>query len=100
MKKFYYDTILVSFLFERVPHLRPQVAFTKLREQDPHMLRWVEVMAFHGGGGSKVKYGDSFFRWLDDQILMIEDYAYTHIDFRVDPDLALLVDDHWGDIGE
>ena len=64
------------------------------------MLHWVEVLARHGGGGSKVKYGSAFFHWLDDQLLMIEDYVYVGTDFRRDVDLALLVGSQWGDIGK
>ena len=65
MKKFDYGTILVSFFSETVPHLRPQVAFTELRERDPRMIGWVEIMVLHGGGGSKMKYMTEFFLWLD-----------------------------------
>ena len=36
-----------------------------------------------------VKFGDLFFRWLLDQILMVEDYAYASIDFIGDLDLSL-----------
>jgi hypothetical protein len=31
---------------------------------------------------------------------MIDDYAYTGLDFRGDPDLALLEGFHWGDVGK
>ena len=48
------------------------------------MLHWVEVMACHDGGGSKVKYEKAFFHWLDDQLLMIEDYAYVGTRFKGD----------------
>ena len=100
LKQFGYGTILVSFFFKRLPHLRPQVAFTEFKERDPHMLRWVEVMSHHGGSRSKVKFETAFFWWLDEQILMIEDYVYVDTDFRGDPDLDLLVDDQYGGIGE
>ena len=100
MKQFVYGTILVSLFFESVPLLRPQVAFTKMRARDPSMLRWVELMAHHGGRGSKFKYGAAFFRWLDDQLLMIEDYMYAGTDFRGDPYLALSVDQKWEELGE
>ena len=76
------------------------MAFTELRARDPRMLIWVEVMAFLGNGGSKFKYGVAFFRCLDEQLLMIEEYAYTGTDLRGDPDLALVVYDQWGDISE
>ena len=64
------------------------------------MVRWVEVMAHIGGGRAKVKFEAAFFRWLRDQILMIEDYAYTRTDFRGDPDLPLPPGAQWGDIGK
>ena len=47
-------------------------------------------MARTGARRGKVKFGDPFFQWLRDQILMVEDYAYVGIDFRGDPDLPLL----------
>ena len=42
-----------------------------------------------GAGRGRVKFGDMFFRWLQDQILMFEDYAYASMDFTGDPDLPL-----------
>ena len=64
------------------------------------MLRWVEIRAHTGGGEAKVKYRNPFFHWLDNQILMIEDYSYAGTDFRGDPDIPLPVDAQWGDIGK
>ena len=52
------------------------------------------------GGRVKVKYDVVFFRWLDDQILMIKDYTYAGTDFRGDPDLQLPPGAQWGDIGK
>ena len=57
-------------------------------------------MSHHGGGGSKFKYGTTFFGCLDDQLLMIEDYAYVGTDSRGDLDLALPVYAQWGDMGD
>ena len=65
--------------------MRPQVAVSRLDPEDPRMLKWVYVMACHGGGGSKVVYGSTFFRWLRGQLLMIKDYAYEGEDFCEDP---------------
>ena len=48
----------------------------RIDAEDPKMVRWVLIMARHGGGGSKVTYGLVFFFWLRSQLLMIEDYAY------------------------
>ena len=56
-------------------------------------------MARHGGV-SIVKYDKAFFQWLRDQLIMVEDYAYTKTNFHRDPDLALLEGSQWGDIGK
>ena len=48
----------------------------------------------------KVKFGDPFFQWLRDQLLMVEDYVYTGTDFSGDPDLLLPPSGQWGDIGK
>ena len=74
--------------------------FTELRDRDPRMLRWVEIMARTGGGGAKVKFEAPLFRWLSDQILMIEDYAYVGTELRGDLDLPLPPGAQWGDIGK
>ena len=69
--------------------MRSQVIFTELREREPPMLRWVDIMDCTGGGRAKVKFKVSFFHWFHDQILMIEDCAYAGTDFRDNPDLPL-----------
>ena len=61
LKQFGYGSILACFFFEQVPHLRPQVVFTDLRERDPRMMRWVRIMARMGVGRGKVKFGAPFF---------------------------------------
>ena len=55
-----------------------------MRAQEPRMLRWVQIMARIGVGIGKVNFGDPFFRWLQDQILMVEDYAYIGTEFTGD----------------
>ena len=57
-------------------------------------------MARTGAGRGRVKFGDPFFRWIRDQILMFEDYSYAGTDFTVDPDLPLPPSGQWGDIGK
>ena len=57
-------------------------------------------MAHTGAGRGKVMFGDPFFQWLRDQILMVEDYAYVGTDFNGDPDLLLPPGGQWGDIGK
>ena len=56
--------------------MRPQVTITRLDPKDPRMLAWVTAMPCLEGGGPKVTYGFGFFRWLRNQLLMVEDYAY------------------------
>ena len=46
-------------------------------------------MAHTGAGRGRVKFSDMFFRWLGDQMLMIEDYAYAGTYFIGDHDLPL-----------
>ena len=57
-------------------------------------------MARTGGGRFKVKYDAGFFHWLDDQILIIKDYAYTVTEFRGYLDLPLPPGVQWGDISK
>ena len=57
-------------------------------------------MARTGAGRGRVNFGDPLFRWLHDQILMVEDYAYAGMDFTRDPDLPLPPRGQWGDIGK
>ena len=57
-------------------------------------------MARTGAGRGRVKFGDPFFRWLRDQMLMVEDYAYVGTNFTDDPDLPLPPGGQWGDISK
>ena len=57
-------------------------------------------MARTGAGRGRVKFGDVFFRWLWDQMLMVEDYTYAGIYFTCDPDLPLPPGGQWGDIAK
>ena len=56
-------------------------------------------MARTGVSRARVNFGDPFFRWLRDQMVMVEDYAYAGTDFTGDPDLPLpswrAVGRHW-----
>ena len=76
------------------------MVFTELRERDPFMLRWVRIMAHTRAGRGKVKFGSPFFRWISDQILMVEDYAYAGTNFRGDLDLPLPPGEQRGDMGK
>jgi hypothetical protein len=47
-----------------------------------------------------IKYDDTFFDWLQPQMLMVDDYSYAGLDFRGDPDLVLSEDAQWGELGK
>ena len=57
-------------------------------------------MARTGACRGRVKFGDLFFRWLRNQMFVVEDYAYAGTDFLGDPNLPLLPGGQWGDIGK
>jgi hypothetical protein len=63
------------------------------------MKIWCDLMTRHVVGRI-VKYDDAFFNWLGLKILMIDDYAYTGLDFQGDPDLVLPKGSQWGDLGK
>ena len=90
LKQFGYGAVIVSFILQQVPHMRPQVTITMLEPEHPKMITWVTTMPCLGCGGPKVNYGSSFFPWLRNQLLMVEDYAYEGADFRNDPEFVLL----------
>jgi hypothetical protein len=99
LKQFGYGSLLVSFFLEQVPLLRLQVEWNLPAPRDPRMLRWCWIMARHVAGPI-IKYDDTFFDWLQPQMLMVDDYTYAGMDFRGDPDLALPEDSQWGDLGK
>jgi hypothetical protein len=63
------------------------------------MLRWCQLMARHVARPI-IKYDDTFFDWLQPQMLMVDDYAYAGLDFQGDLDLVLPEDAQWGDLGK
>jgi hypothetical protein len=99
LKQFGYGYLLVSFFLERVPVLRLQAEWQLSGPRDPRMLRWCWLMARHVVGPI-IKYDDVFFDWLQNQMLMVDDYTYAGLDFRGDPDLSLPEDAQWGDLGK
>jgi hypothetical protein len=80
LKQFGYGSFLVSFFLERVPVFLLQVEWNFAGPRDPRMLRWCRLMARHVAGPI-VKYDDIFFDWLQNQMLMVDDYAYAGLDF-------------------
>ena len=44
LKQFGYGAVVVSFILQWVPHMRPQVTITRLDPEDSRMLAWVTSM--------------------------------------------------------
>ena len=80
--------------------MRPQVTITRFKSEDPRMIAWVIAMPRLGGKGPKVNYGSDFFRWLRNQLLMVEDFSYKGPDFQNDPELVLPKGEVWDDRGK
>jgi len=100
-KNFGYGTILCTFFFERIPALRPRVAVSISTPRDPRMGRWADLMKRLGGGEvPRSAFDDEFYTWWEQQIVAVDDYPYSGLDFRGDPDLELPPDAAWGEIGK
>ena len=91
LKNFGYGFLVVSFGLERVLMLFPrQISIEARLPQEPRIMRWVAVMARHPEEGSKVvRFPLEYFRWLRNQIFVIQDFPYAGMDYRGDPDMAL-----------
>ena len=71
------------------------------RLREPRMVRWSALMAHHGIEGAEiVRFYSSYFRWLDCQIFVIEDFPYAGIDFRGDREMTLPAGEQWDDSGK
>ena len=100
LKQFGYGAVIVSFILQQVPHMRPQVTITRLELEDPRMIAWVIAMPHLGGGGPKVSYGIGFFHWLRNRLLMVENYSYEGAYFRDDSELVLPEGEVWDERGK
>lgn len=56
-------------------------------------------MTQHDDDGPVVRYMIEFFDWLSEYIVLIEDFPYAGIDYRVDPHIPLLAEAQWDDVG-
>jgi len=101
LKTFGYGPLVVSFALERVPMLVPQhLTVDDLGPREPKLIRWVAVMARHPDeGAAVVRFSDSYFHWLEDQVFSIQDFPYAGTDFTGDPDMVLPQGEQWDDRG-
>ena len=100
-KTFGYGALVVSFALERVPMLIPQhLAVGAGAPREPRMTRWVAVMARHPDEGEKVvRLSEAYFDWLGHQVFSVQDFPYSGIDFRGDPNMVLPQGEQWDDRG-
>ena len=68
--------------------MRPWAAVLSFTARDPTMLKWSGLLV-RLGGSRQPHFGEDFFSCLDQDILVVDDYGYTGIDFHHDPDLVL-----------
>ena len=60
------------------------------------MLKWVTLMACHGGGeGPMIRYTPEFFESLENKIIVIKDFLYVCMDYTSDPYMTLLAGMYW-----
>ena len=65
------------------------------------MVRWVALMARHAVEGVEiVRFPPSYFRRMERQLFVIEDFPYTGMDFRNDRDVDLPTGEQWDDSGK
>ena len=102
LKNFGYGTILISFALERISLLTLQLILVDRGEpREPLMVRWVALMARHGGDGNTVvRFTLVYFMWLQNQIFTIEDFPYAGIDFRRDLGMSLPPRAQWDESGK
>ena len=65
---------------------------------EPRMARWTHLL-YHLGGGPTRHYDEDFFNWWAKITFCVDEYSYVGMDYHGNPDLPLLVNAQWGDIG-
>ena len=87
-RDFGYGTLIVSFLLEQIPLMRPGIVTTPLGPREPRQARWAAFLLRTREGPVCHCFDDGFFAWLNSQIIMIEDYPYAGMNFTGNPELV------------
>jgi hypothetical protein len=87
-KQFGYGSFLVSFFLERIPQMQPQITLAVRPIGEPRMEHWTSLSP-RLGTDSEFKFTGDFFAWLRHQLIVIEDFPYTGVDFWGSMDLVL-----------
>lgn len=67
----------------------------------PRIICWVALMARHPEEGSEVvQFPPEYFRWLKNQLFVIQDFPYAGMDYHADPDMILPRGEQWDDSGK
>lgn len=60
----------------------------------------MDLMERLGGGEQTHAYDMDYFDWLDEQAIMIDDYAYVGTNFHHGPELVFPLGEQLSDLGE
>ena len=63
-------------------------------------MKWCTKLMSHLGGGHIFSFGLDFFSWWVEDIIAINNYAYIRMNFHDVPNLILLEDDEWDNLGK
>ena len=99
VRNFGFNTILSTFFFERVSGLSPRFNIPPHGVRDLAQRCWADAMCRLGGGRVSNPYPLDFFPWWQRQIVAIDDYPYSGIDFHGDLDMLFPPRAAYGYIG-
>jgi hypothetical protein len=98
-RNFGFSSICCIILFEHILGLGPRVYIILCGPRDPSMAWWTEVMRWQGGGRVPTPYNNDFLFWWRQQVISLDDYPYTGINFRGYPGMPLPPGSTYRDIG-
>ena len=64
-REFGYGTLIVSFLLEQIPLMRPRIVTTPLGPHEPRQAQWAALLPRTGEGPVRHYFDDGFFDWLN-----------------------------------
>jgi hypothetical protein len=79
--------------------MQPQIALAVRPVGEPRMERWTSLSP-RLGPDSKFKFTSDFFTWLRCQLIVIEDFPYTGVDFQGNMELVLPEGEDWDASGK
>jgi hypothetical protein len=92
---FAFGSVLVAWFLERVPLLCPQILLVPTSWREPRLMRWVHVLARHGGGEGGHYFTTIVARVWRKMSQVILQFPYAGMDYRQDPDMVLPPGEDW-----